>query len=286
MDASIARKARLALATDRYFGMESMPVSEIADFGLPIADLQTDPEPAPIPQSAIRNPPSAIPPSPSMPRPTVSAPVAMFIDRTPFASAPLPPEQKAGAMASLEHEHNTQCPHCVPQHKTGLKFVFGDGDVSAAIMFIGEGPGEEEDRQGLPFVGKAGQLLNKQIAAMGLQRSQVYIANVVKTRPPGNRVPTPDEAKLCMPYLERQIEIVRPKAIVALGATAAKYLLDNPALAITKERGQWKNFRGIEVMPTFHPAFLLRSYTEENRRRVWEDLKKVMAKVGLTVPAK
>jgi DNA polymerase len=153
-------------------------------------------------------------------------------------------------------------------------------------MFIGEGPGAEEDAQGRPFVGPAGTLLDKQIIGMGLTREQVYIANIAKTRPPGNRVPTPDEADRWMPWLVRQIEIIGPRVIVALGATSAKYLLNNPDLKITRDRGQWCSFRGIDLMCTFHPAYLLRSYTVDNRRRVWDDLKKVLERLGLPVPGK
>ncbi len=161
------------------------------------------------------------------------------------------------------------------------RVVFGEGDPNAELMFIGEGPGAEEDAQGRPFVGRAGQLLDKQIAAMKLQRQQVYIANIAKTRPPGNRVPTPDEASLWLPWLEKQVDIVRPKVIVCLGATSAKYLLDEPKLAITRARGAWRDYRGIPLMPTFHPAYLLRQYTKENRQRVWSDLQAAMGKLGV-----
>lgn len=166
------------------------------------------------------------------------------------------------------------------------RVVFGEGNPDTLIMFIGEGPGADEDAQGRPFVGKAGQLLDKQITAMGLERREVYIGNIAKTRPPGNRVPTPDEAAHWLPWLEKQIEIIQPRALVALGATASKYLLNDPALAITKERGRWRDYRGIPLMPTFHPAYLLRAYTEDNRRRVWDDLKKVLEHVGLPIPSK
>ncbi len=139
--------------------------------------------------------------------------------------------------------------------------------------------------QGRPFVGRAGELLNKMIAGMGLRREQVYIANIVKCRPPDNRVPAPDEVETCTPYLVRQLEIVRPKVIVTLGLPASKYMLGSK-LSMGKLRGQWHNWRGIKLMPTYHPAYLLRSYTEENRAAVWSDLKKVMAEVGLPIPGK
>jgi len=192
-------------------------------------------------------------------------------------------KERVRALYVLKSEHARGCPHCAPQ-KAKLSMVFGEGNPDAKIMFIGEDPGEEEDKLGRPFVGRAGKLLDKQIEAMGLAREEVYIANIVKCRPPDNRVPTPEEVRLCMPYLIGQIEIIKPMALVTLGATASKYLLDNPILAITRERGTWKMFRDIPLMPTYHPAYLLRSYTLENRKKVWDDLKKVLEKVGLRVP--
>jgi DNA polymerase len=139
-------------------------------------------------------------------------------------------------------------------------------------MFVGEGPGADEDARGEPFVGRAGQKLDEMIRAIGLTRNDVYIANVVKCRPPGNRDPEPDEVATCSPFLFRQIEAIAPKVIVALGSPAAKTLLGTK-VGITALRGSWGRFRGIPVMPTFHPAYLLRAYTVENRRLVFEDLK-------------
>ncbi len=165
-------------------------------------------------------------------------------------------------------------------HETRTNTVFGEGDPDAMIFFIGEGPGETEDNTGRPFVGRAGELLNKQIAAMGLRREQVFIANIVKCRPPNNRVPAPDEVATCTPYLERQLEIVRPKVIVTLGLPAAKYMLKSSS-TMGRLRGQWHDWRGIKLMPTYHPSFLLRSPTYENRSAVWSDLQKVMAEIGL-----
>ncbi len=187
--------------------------------------------------------------------------------------------EAAGSLEELEAEHKKSCLHCTKQEGV-LNIVFGEGDPHAAIMFVGEGPGEEEDKQGRPFVGRAGKLLDKQIEAMGLKRREVYIANVVKARPPGNRIPTPDEAAKCMPYLIRQIELIKPRVIVALGATAGKYLLGEPTLAITKVRGEWRDFKGIPMMLTYHPAYVLRAYTEANRRAVWDDLKKVVERIN------
>jgi len=155
--------------------------------------------------------------------------------------------------------------------------VFGVGDPRAELMFVGEGPGADEDQQGEPFVGKAGQLLTRMIEAMGYRREQVYIANVVKCRPPGNRNPEPDEIEACEPFLRRQIEAVGPRVIVALGKFAAHTLLGS-TVPITRLRGQWAEYAGVRLMPTFHPAYLLRSPHEKGK--AWEDLKLVMAALG------
>jgi len=153
------------------------------------------------------------------------------------------------------------------------KIVFGDGNPRAEILFVGEGPGEQEDRTGLPFVGRAGELLTQMIEkGMGIRRSDVYICNIVKCRPPGNRNPLPPEVSACRPFLDGQIAAVAPKVIVTLGKPAASLLLDRE-IAITRVRGTWQEYRGIPLMPTLHPAFVLRQYTAENRRAVWEDLK-------------
>lgn len=194
---------------------------------------------------------------------------------------------KQERLDNLQKEHANSCAHCAPRIASGeAGEVFGEGNADAGLMFVGEGPGADEDRLGRPFVGRAGQLLDKEIAAMGLQRDDVYIANVVKTRPPGNRVPTYEEAVVCKPFLEEQIQIVEPEVIVALGATAAKYLLDDLNLAITKERGHWKNHNGVAVMPTFHPAYLLRQVNRQAHALVWNDLKLVLEKLTLPIPAK
>ena len=151
--------------------------------------------------------------------------------------------------------------------------VFGEGTARAELMFVGEGPGEDEDLQGLPFVGKAGQLLNSLLGKLGLRREEVYIANIVKCRPPGNRNPEADEIGHCLPFLLKQIEAIRPLVIVTLGAVATQALLQNPA-PITRLRGQWQKHKDIKVMPTFHPSYLLR-YPQE-RHKTWEDMQQVM----------
>ena len=173
------------------------------------------------------------------------------------------------------------CVKCNELSRCRTNVVFGAGNPKAEIMFIGEGPGHDEDLQGLPFVGRSGELLTKIIVAMGYAREEVYIANVVKCRPPENRTPLPDEVANCLPYLLSQIELVQPKVLVALGATAVRALLD-VHLGITKMRGHWYTFRGIPIMPTFHPAYLLRN--PPAKKEVWEDMKAVLQKLGREVP--
>jgi len=167
--------------------------------------------------------------------------------------------------------------------------VPGEGSPRARIMFVGEAPGADEDAQGRPFVGRAGQLLDKIITACGLKREDVFIGNILKCRPPENREPRPDEIINCLPYLQRQIEVIGPEVIVALGAHAAKTLL-NTIKSIGHLRGQFHEYYSgigrppIKLMATFHPAYLLRNYSEENRRYVWEDMKKVLTELGLPIP--
>jgi DNA polymerase len=161
--------------------------------------------------------------------------------------------------------------------------VFGVGSAAAELMFVGEGPGADEDQQGEPFVGKAGQLLTKMIEAMGFRREDVYIANVVKCRPPGNRNPEPDEIEACEPFLRAQIAAIRPRVLVALGKFAAQTLLRDPT-PISRLRGGWREYEGVRLMPTFHPAYLLRSPAEKGK--AWEDLKLVVRELGRTLPAR
>lgn len=157
-------------------------------------------------------------------------------------------------------------------HLKRKSVVFGEGNPCSKIMFIGEGPGEEEDNTGRPFVGKAGQLLTKMIEAIGLKREEVYIANIVKCRPPNNRVPFDDEANICLPYLRKQVAIIRPKIIVCLGATAARYIIDKN-IRITKDRGSWVRKGDFLIMPTYHPSAILRDPLK--KKDAWEDFKKV-----------
>jgi DNA polymerase len=204
-------------------------------------------------------------------------PRAMTPPPAPAAAAepsPVVRLPRAGSSASLEAVRSAlgDCRRC------GLcegrqKIVFGDGNPDADILFVGEGPGEQEDRTGLPFVGRAGELLTQMIEkGMGIRRSDVYICNIVKCRPPGNRNPLPPEVSACRPFLDGQIAAVAPKVIVTLGKPAASLLLDRE-ISITRVRGTWQEYQGIPLMPTLHPAFVLRQYTPENRRAVWQDLK-------------
>jgi uracil-DNA glycosylase family 4 len=174
------------------------------------------------------------------------------------------------------------CTRC-KLHKGRHKLVFGDGSAKAQLVFVGEGPGADEDAQGLPFVGRAGKLLTQMIEAMGLQRKDVYICNVVKCRPPQNRAPEPDEVETCSPYLFRQIDVINPKVVVCLGAVAAKTLLETTR-GISHFRGQWQEWRGRKLMATYHPAYLLRN--PPAKADVWKDLQKVMAELGLALPKK
>jgi DNA polymerase len=170
---------------------------------------------------------------------------------------------------------------------TRTNTVFSRGNPAASLCFIGEAPGAEEDAQGLPFVGRAGQLLDRMIGAMGLSpESDVYVVNILRCRPPGNRRPEPDEVAACLPFLHEQLELVCPKVIVALGNTAVATLLGTK-LGVTKLRGQWKLYRGKTlVMPTYHPSYLLRPSAQqaESKRQAWEDLQAVMKELGLPVP--
>jgi uracil-DNA glycosylase len=186
------------------------------------------------------------------------------------------PHDKSAALAAIQKDIGP-CQRC-DLAKARHTIVFGDGDPNARLMFVGEGPGADEDAQGLPFVGRAGQLLNNMIAAMGLRRDQVYIANIVKCRPPQNRVPEPVEAHTCVPFLHRQMDVIAPEVIVALGSTAATYLLGakSPLSAL---RGRIHQVRGAKLIVTYHPAFLLRD--PRQKKEAWADLQIAMAELGL-----
>lgn len=262
--------------------------------------------PVPAPARAVAPTPIAAAPAPvspaprPVPRPSATAPAAavsagapmepLLIEAKPTVSYTRPDQvEKQTRLDALLARYEQEAPHqhFVTDHHN---IVFGEGDPCAKLMFIGEAPGAEEDRVGRPFVGRSGQLLDKMIVALGLRRQDVYIANVMKTRPPNNATPTLDECMKCAPYLFEQVAIIRPLAIVTLGLPATRTVL-NSADSMTNLRGRWATlntpvFPGLEatsipVMPTYHPAFLLRAYTKENRQKVWSDLQQAAAKIGL-----
>jgi uracil-DNA glycosylase family 4 len=183
----------------------------------------------------------------------------------------------------LIREDIGDCTRCKLHLQGRKQIVFGVGNPNADLMFIGEAPGADEDMQGEPFVGRSGQLLTNMIKAMGLQREDVYIANIIKCRPPGNRAPERDECETCSPFLMRQIEAIKPKVIVALGAVAAKTLLALSA-SMMELRGRWFDFRGTKLAVTYHPAFLLRD--PRQKKETWKDLQMVMKELGLAIPSK
>ncbi len=199
----------------------------------------------------------------------------------PQVGASVPVEERAAALEVIREDLG-DCTRCA-LHTGRHTIVFGVGNAAARLMFVGEGPGADEDAQGLPFVGRAGQLLNNMIAAMGLKRDECYIANIVKCRPPGNRTPEPEEANTCSPFLFRQIDAVRPQVLVALGATAATYLLGQRQ-PLAGLRGRVHAYRGMSLIITYHPAFLLRD--PRQKKEAWADLQIAMKELGLKAPAK
>jgi uracil-DNA glycosylase len=218
-----------------------------------------------------------------IPTPTLETaiPPRKPIAAQPEIAPPVAPADRAAALLAIREDIG-DCTRCA-LHKGRNKLVFADGSPDARLLFVGEGPGADEDARGLPFVGRAGQLLNNMIVAMGLKREEVYICNVVKCRPPGNRTPEPDEANTCSPFLFRQIDVVRPEVIVALGATAATYLLGQRQ-PLAGLRGRIHSFRGSKLIVTYHPAFLLRD--PRQKKEAWADLQIAMRELGLKVKAK
>ena len=302
--------ARLWLQTDAAFGLREVPLA-LPKPAVSGTGKQTG-RPVQTATAPARNAYRAPPPAPPLPARAVVTPPAEF--RRPAANTlaasqgadiprtvKLPPipdvpidalkaisaAEKAPLLAELQQQViEALTPHL---SEIATKVVFGDGDPAAKLMFVGEGPGIEEDRTGIPFVGRSGQLLDKMIVAMGLNRKTVYIGNVVKLRAAEadpdtgrlrDRPPTPAEVALNIPWLHRQIEIIRPRVIVTLGAPALKYLTGTTE-GISRLRGTWMSYRGVPLMPTYHPSFLLRAYTPENRAKVWGDLQQVMTRLGL-----
>jgi DNA polymerase len=242
--------------------------------------LGGDTVPVPVPPVAIDAAPTrqADPAPPAGPAVQTQLSLGHGVDQPPE----LPADQKPAALEALRARHDAECPHCTTA-TSHTQTVFGEGDPDAALMFIGEAPGQEEDRTGRPFVGRAGKKLDDMISAMGMRRQDVYIANILKSRPPGNRTPLPAEVDGCSPFLAEQIRIIRPSVIVGLGGPAAKWLLQTSE-GITRLRGTWSAYADgplvVSVMPTFHPAYLLRNYTHDTRAKVWSDMQAVMSRLG------
>lgn len=245
------------------------------------------PEPAIAASGTAGAPPELREPSRRAPAAAVAATALRAVLPAQAAStAPVDAAARVQALSALRERHDRTCPHCTTA-TAHTHTVFGEGSATARIMFIGEAPGETEDQTGRPFVGPAGDKLNGMIAAMGLRREDVYIANVLKSRPPDNRTPLQHEVDACGPYLIEQILLIRPEVLVTLGGPATKLLLGTEA-GISRLRGIWAAWmpppghgEPIPVMPTFHPAYLLRNYTPKTRGEVWSDLQAVMARLGL-----
>jgi DNA polymerase len=279
-------------------GLKSRGVRHIAVTPETLRVLAQSPAVGPkTPSSNFRSPvPSAPPPpitgssrreaAPAI-SPSLKPPVPVA---TPRTAPPVSGSEKATAFAALRERALAcvKCPHLAAARKN---VVFGVGNMDAQLMFVGEAPGADEDALGEPFVGAAGQLLTKIIQATGLSRAEVYIANILKCRPDmpvgssGNRKPTPEEMQTCIPFLHEQIDLIRPQVIVALGATAVEGLLGK-TVGITKLRGHWQTYRGTPLMPTYHPAYLLRNQAMSEKRRVWEDMLAAMEKLGLPISEK
>lgn len=297
MNGTQAARLWMLLKTEQALGLKSVPWRLRA-----VAVTATPPTVAvPVPRpygTPTARPMAAAPRATAMPRPAdsparepsprtvppLSLPVhpATLLKETmrePLTASLLPLSEREAVMAELNEKQVKPCQKCrLCQERK--QTVFGEGSLEAQLFFIGEGPGADEDETGRPFVGRSGQLLTKMIIAMGLSREQVFIGNVVKCRPPGNRTPTPEEVATCTPYLVKQLEVIRPRVIVTLGLPATQYMLQTsePMRAL---RGIWQDWRGIKLMPTYHPSYVLRSYTPEVRGAVWSDLQKVMEELGL-----
>ena len=245
----------------------------------------------PEPRTSVPFPASQVVEESTLPKPALKPPAAAagadagkaLVQRTASGPSLFEPTSQLAAETLLQIRADLgECTRC-KLHRTRNKIVFGDGNPKARLIFVGEGPGADEDAQGLPFVGRAGKLLTQMIEAMGLKRSDVYICNVVKCRPPGNRQPEPDEVAACSPFLFRQLDSIKPHVIVCLGATAFQTLLET-SRSISHYRGQWIDYRGYKMLPTYHPAYLLRNPAA--KADVWKDLQKVMAELGLEVKKK
>ena len=287
LDAAIHQLQELKTQGVRFVPLSSEGLSALNETPRPAAKRISAAVPAA--QVASKPIPTATKPVEIKPAPAIVPPLATPAE-TSAALPLLTPEAKAAAFADLR-QRTMACVKCAHLASSRKNVVFGVGSIDAQLMFVGEAPGADEDEQGEPFVGKAGQLLTKIIQTMGLQRADVYIANIVKCRPDtpgqsaGNRKPTPEEMQTCIPYLHEQIDLIRPKVLVALGGTAVEGLLGK-TIGITKLRGNWQMYRGIPLMPTFHPSYLLRNQGLKEKRQIWEDMLQVMEKLGMPISEK
>ena len=262
--------------------LPSVSASASAETEQVVAAVEQVTSPRPVESAAPRQTVSLPPSSTSEVPESQIAKLVSFNQLAPLPEVRLAAADRPAALEAIREDIG-DCTRCPLAYAGRRKIVFADGDPNARLMFVGEGPGADEDTQGLPFVGKAGQLLNNMIGAMGLKREQVYIANIVKCRPPANRVPEPVEANTCSQFLLRQIDVVQPEVIVALGSTAATYLL-GVKQSLAGLRGRWHSCRGAKLAVTYHPAFLLRDPRQKGE--AWKDLQMVMKELGLKAPAK
>jgi DNA polymerase len=292
LDAAIQHLDELKTRGVRFVSVSPEALAGLSQTRRP-GSARTAPAPADPPPRAAQKKPAVSPPQPPPQNSVLDQPLSRALPAEsvlPASAEPLSPEAKAAAFADLRQRALAcvKCPHLAASRKN---VVFGVGSIDAQLMFVGEAPGADEDVQGEPFVGRAGQLLTKIIQAMGLTRNTVYIGNILKCRPDtpgqaaGNRKPTPAEMQTCIPFLHEQLDLIRPKVIVALGATAVEGLLGKTA-GITRLRGHWQTYRGTPLMPTYHPAYLLRNQAPAEKRRVWEDMLAVMEKLGLPISQK
>ena len=293
LDAAVAHLVTMKSRGVRFVAVTPGALAGLGPSKTPTPSRNAAPARASVPEVAEGRP--ATPPSPTSMLPSAAAEA---VPAAAASAASVPDVARAGPETPGKHQAIddlraralvcVKCPHLASTRKN---VVFGVGDINAALMFVGEAPGAEEDAQGEPFVGAAGQLLTKIIRAMGLSRQTVYIANILKCRPDtpaqtaGNRKPTGDEMKTCIPYLHSQIDLIGPKVLVALGGTAVEGLLGKTE-GITRLRGHWREYRGIPLMPTFHPSYLLRNQSPGEKRKVWEDMMQVMDQLGMPMSEK
>lgn len=282
--------------SDRAFDERSQLIREVRQRLEALGRAGLDRIPTPVIPAAMPRPLAAPPPAAQAPKSVADAPprpappsvpkvlpAASLFGEPELATSSIPLEERPARLAALAAEV-ADCARCPHLARSRTKTVFGTGSPTARLMFVGEAPGADEDRTGIPFVGRAGQLLTDMITkGMGLSREEVYIANILKSRPPENRDPLPDEISYCLPYLEQQIAIVRPEYLCLLGRIAAQTLLDT-ALSMGRLRGKWHRYRGIPAIATYHPSYLLRNPAA--KKDAWDDLQMLMQAMGITPPGR